>query len=81
MTPAGEKRKTADPEYLSRSTIQRSIFRYQSPNDPNCPRRCDCSHPSECLFATSEPQRASFAVVWIVGAAVLAAVILIVLLL
>jgi len=49
--------------------------------NPNCPRRCDCSHPSECLFAASEPERASFAVVWIVGAAVLAAVILIVLLL
>jgi hypothetical protein len=49
--------------------------------NPNCPVRCDGSHSSECLFAASEPQRASFAVVWIVGAAVLlAAVILIVVL-
>jgi hypothetical protein len=49
--------------------------------NPNCPRRCDCSHPSECLFATTEPQRPSFAVVWIAGAAVLAVVVLLVVLL
>jgi hypothetical protein len=49
-----------------------------NPND--CPRQCDCRHPSECLFAQPEAQRPSFAVVWIVGAVVLAVVIVLVLL-
>jgi hypothetical protein len=52
--------------------------------NPNCSRRCDCSHPSECPFATTEPERPSFAVVWIAGAAgvaVLAVVVLVVVLL
>ena len=44
-------------------------------------RQCDCSHPSECLFAAPEAERPSFVVVWIVGAIVLAVVILVVLLL
>jgi hypothetical protein len=35
------------------------------PND--CPRRCDCSHPSECIFNQPQPERQSYAVVWIVG--------------
>lgn len=41
-----------------------------------CSLRCDCSHPSECLFADPEPERPSGAIVWIVGAVVLAVVIL-----
>jgi hypothetical protein len=50
-----------------------------NPND--CPQHCDCRHPSECLFAAPEAERPSFAVAWIVGAVVLALVILLVVLL
>lgn len=47
---------------------------------PPCPQRrcCDCSHPSECLFMPRAEERPSFAVVWVVGAAVLALVLLLV---
>jgi hypothetical protein len=44
---------------------------------PDC-GRCDCAHPSECLYRPQEVERASFAVVWIVGAAVVAVVALLV---
>ena len=37
-------------------------------NPYDCPRRCDCHHPSECIFKQAAPQRASYAVVGIVGA-------------
>ncbi|MGX9792133.1 hypothetical protein [Mycobacterium sp. MMS18-G62] len=50
-------------------------------NPSDCARRCDCSHPSECLFRQYAPEKPSFAVVWIVGAIVFAAVILLVVLL
>jgi hypothetical protein len=47
---------------------------------PPCPQRhsCDCSHPSECLFMPQAEERPSFAVVWVVGAAVLAVVVLLI---
>jgi hypothetical protein len=47
-----------------------------------CPRQCDCSHPSECIFSQLAPEGPSYALVWIVGAVTLAvlAIILIVLL-
>lgn len=34
----------------------------------DCPRRCDCHHPGECIFKQAAPVRPSYAVVWIVGA-------------
>ena len=40
------------------------------PND--CPRRCDCHHPSECIFNQVAPERPSFVVVWVVGAVIVA---------
>jgi hypothetical protein len=40
---------------------------------PNC-GRCDCADPSECLYNPPEVERANFALVWIVGAAVVALV-------
>jgi hypothetical protein len=43
------------------------------PND--CPRRCDCHHPSECIFNQLAPERPSFVVVWIVGAVIVAVVL------
>jgi hypothetical protein len=49
----------------------------------DCRRECDCHHPSECIFTEVAPDRASFVLVWIVGAvtvAVAAAVILVVML-
>ncbi len=46
-----------------------------------CPRQCDCSHPSECLFTQTQPEQPSFVVVWVVGAFVLAVAILLVALL
>jgi hypothetical protein len=50
-------------------------------NPVDCRRHCDCHHPSECIFnQVAEPERASFALVWIVGAvavAIVAAVILV----
>ncbi|MCW2557873.1 MAG: hypothetical protein JWP55_1837 [Mycobacterium sp.] len=49
---------------------------------PTAPRpdcgRCDCAHPSECLYGPQEVERASFALVWIVAAAVVAVVALLV---
>jgi hypothetical protein len=45
-------------------------------NPPECRRRCDCHHPSECIFNQAAPERGSLAVVWIVGAVVLAAAFL-----
>jgi hypothetical protein len=50
-----------------------------NPND--CPRHCDCSHPSECIFnqPQAEAERPSYAVVWIVGAVVVVAVLAILL--
>jgi hypothetical protein len=39
--------------------------------------RCDCSHPSECLLRPPAPERPSFVVVWVVGAAVVAVVLLV----
>jgi hypothetical protein len=39
-----------------------------------CPRRCDCHHPSECIFNQFAPERPSFVVVWIVGAVIVAMV-------
>ncbi|MBE1546471.1 hypothetical protein GGC64_000479 [Mycobacterium sp. OAS707] len=49
-------------------------------NPNNCPRQCDCHHPSECIFNQLAPERPSYAVVWIVGAVIVAvmAVILVV---
>ena len=47
------------------------------PND--CPRQCDCHHPSECIFNQVAPERSSYAVVWIVGAVFIAVVALILL--
>ena len=52
-------------------------------NPVDCRRQCDCHHPSECIFNEAAPERASFALVWIVGAvtvALIAAVILVVVL-
>jgi hypothetical protein len=43
---------------------------------PKLPPRCDCSHPSECLFGAPERERPSFAIVWIVGAVLLLAVVI-----
>jgi len=40
------------------------------PND--CARRCDCHHPSECIFNQVAPERPSFVVVWVVGAVIVA---------
>ena len=40
--------------------------------------RCDCAGPSECLYGPREVERASFALVWIVGAAAIAVVALVV---
>ncbi|MBP1820954.1 hypothetical protein [Mycobacterium sp. OAE908] len=37
----------------------------------DCPRQCDCHHPSECIFNRA-PERPSYAVVWIVGAVMVA---------
>jgi hypothetical protein len=48
-----------------------------NPND--CPRQCDCHHPSECIFNQVAPERPSFAVVWIVGAVVVAVVAVVIL--
>lgn len=48
--------------------------------NPNyCARRCDCSHPSECIFNQPEVQRPSFAIVWIVGAAMVAVAVIVLL--
>ena len=49
----------------------------------DCPRQCDCHHPSECIFNQVAPERPGYTVVWIVGAVMVAvaAVILIVVLL
>jgi hypothetical protein len=44
---------------------------------PDC-GRCDCADPSECLYGPREVERASFALVWIVGAAAVALVALLV---
>jgi hypothetical protein len=49
-----------------------------NPND--CPRQCDCHHPSECIFNQLAPQRPSYAVVWIVGAVIVAVVAVILIL-
>jgi uncharacterized protein (DUF983 family) len=46
-------------------------------NPDNCPRQCDCHHPSECIFNQVAPDRPSYAVVWIVGAVLVAVVALI----
>ena len=40
----------------------------------DCRRQCDCHHPSECIFNQLAPERPSYAVVWIVGAVIVAAV-------
>jgi hypothetical protein len=52
-------------------------------NPYGCTRQCDCSHPSECVFKQTAPERPSYVVVWIVGAVLIAlvAVILVVVLL
>jgi hypothetical protein len=39
--------------------------------------RCDCSHPSECLLGPPAPERPSYLVVWVVGAVVVAVVLLV----
>jgi hypothetical protein len=38
----------------------------------DCPRQCDCHHPSECIFNQVAPEQPSHAVVWIVGAVTVA---------
>lgn len=48
-----------------------------------CPRHCDCTHPSECLFSPPEPERPSAVMLWIFGGLafwVIVAVVLIVVL-
>lgn len=45
----------------------------------DCPRQCDCHHPSECIFNQSAPERPSFAVVWVVGAVVVAVALVLIL--
>jgi hypothetical protein len=49
-------------------------------NPHDCPRQCDCSHPSECIFNQVAPERPSYAVVWIVGAVTVALIAVILLL-
>lgn len=46
----------------------------------DCPRQCDCHHPSECIFNPAAPERPSFAVVWIVGAVFVALATVVILL-
>lgn len=44
----------------------------------DCPKlQCDCSHPGECLFGPPEAERPSYVIVWIVGALVIAVVVLV----
>jgi len=50
-------------------------------NPHGCPRRCDCHHPRECIFNQVAPERSTFAVVWIVGAVIVAVVVILVLVL
>ena len=41
-------------------------------NPVDCRRRCDCHHPSECVYNQAAPERPSYALVWIVGAVAVA---------
>jgi hypothetical protein len=50
-------------------------------NASDCPRQCDCNHPSECIFNQVAPEQPSFAVVWIVGAIIVAAAVAVILIL
>jgi hypothetical protein len=49
-------------------------------NPKDCPRQCDCRHPSECIFNQLEPERPSYAVVWIVSAVIVAVVAVVIVL-